>query len=144
MRSKKLAQRLKKITEELERRGIGSTFCECPNSDGINARRIVASILFPEIDLIDDPVEVCSEHNPRPTQKPKGDGTEMLHQLLLREDLKIAEEEREIWSFAQVFASLPLETRLARIESESGESKRLKTSIFDRLDYQMQQRKVSS
>ena len=120
--AKKLKRRLDAIVKQLEERGIGPTFCECPGLEGITAKRIIASRLFPEITLIEDPVEVCSEHNPRPTRKPKDDGTEMLHQLFLSEDLNIAEEEREIWSFAQVFASLPLETRLARIENESGES----------------------
>ncbi len=120
MSGKKLAQRLKKITEELERRGIGSTFCECPNSDGINTRRIIAKRLFPEIDLIEDPVEVCNAHKPRPILKPKVNGIDMLHQLIVRKELIIAEEERKIMSFAQVFASLPLETRLERLGAITG------------------------
>ena len=126
MRGKKLVQRLNAITEALEARGIGSTFCECPNSEGINAKRIIASVLFPEVELIEDPVDVCDAHNPRPVRKPKINGTEMFHRLFHRRELKIAEEEQKIMSFAQVFAPLPLETRLARIESESGESKRLR------------------
>jgi len=135
--STKLKRRLDALTATLESHGVGSTFCDCPNSDSVNAKRIIASELFPEIELIEDPVEVCNVHKPRPILKPKVNGADMLHQLFLREELIVTEEEREILSFAQVFASLPLETRLARIEGENGESKRLKASIFERLEYQM-------
>ena len=140
MRAKKLASRLDAIVKELEARGIGD-FCDCPNSESIHAKRIVASKLFPEITLIEDPVLKCNHHNPRSVRKPKGNGTDMLHQLFLRKELIVTEEEQENSSFALAFASLPLETRLERlgvISGGNGKSKRLKTSIFDRLEYQAQ------
>ena len=138
MRAKKLASRLDAIVKELEARGIGD-FCDCPNSEGIHAKRVVASKLFPEIALIEDPVLTCNHHSPRPIRKPKGNGTDMLHRLFLRKELIVTEEKQENSSFAQAFTSLPLETRLERLDAISGgngKSKRLKTSILDRLEYQ--------
>jgi len=140
--TKKLTRRLNAIVKELEARGIGD-FCECPNSDGIHAKGVIASKLFPEIGLIEDPVPICNHHNPRPMMKPKGNGSEMLHRLFLRKELIIAEEEQEISSFAQVFASLPLATRLERLDAISGGDngrtpKQLKASVFDRLEYQVE------
>jgi hypothetical protein len=59
----------------------------------------------------------------------------VLPRLFLPEDLKIAEEEQENMSLAEIFASLSLETRFARIEGGNNESRQLKPSIFERLGY---------
>lgn len=95
MRGRKLVTRLNAITEALEARGIGS-WCDCPNEESINTKRLLASALLHHSDSgysgrsvediaaedkafssfiasIDETIATCSEHRPRPTRKPNVD-----------------------------------------------------------------------
>jgi len=136
LRSKKLITRLNRITEALEARGIGS-FCDCPNSDGIRAKQIIAARLFPEIEYVEDPEETCDSHKPRPLRNPNVELGDTLLRLFPVFPQAIQEESGNR-SFAELFISLPLETRMERFFGGNGESKRLKPSIFDRLEYRPQ------
>ncbi|MCH8877157.1 MAG: hypothetical protein IIA89_10115 [Chloroflexi bacterium] len=121
MHGKKLVQRLNAITEALEARGIGS-FCECPHPDGINAGLIVARQLGVELAM--EPTITCSNnHHPRPVQKSKEGFGPLLLRLIPTLPAQSVEKNEDASKVGF---------------SENGESKRLKPSIFDRLDYQMQ------
>lgn len=146
MRSTKLKTRLNKITEALEARGIGS-FCDCPHPDGLNAKRIIASRLFPEIDWDEEPMEVCDHHKPKPMQKPKTLLGDILLRIFPSFPPWIQSEDGFATplgsSFAEAFTALPLETRLERLAAIAPENgrerkKELKESRFDMTEYTVQ------